>query len=183
MTIHVLESERLLLRGFLPSDAAAVQQLAGAFEIADTTTNTPHPYEDGMAESWIEHHPTAYKRGVLVPFAITRKHDSALMGAISLMSIEQGHQAEIGYWIGKPFWGQGVCSEATQLVVQFAFSSLNLVRLYARYFSRNPASGRVLVNAGFVHEGTRRGHVKKWGILEDSENYGLLRGEWEASNP
>ena len=105
------------------------------------------------------------------------------MGAISLMSIEQGHQAEIGYWIGKPFWGQGVCFEDTQLVVQFAFSSLNLLRLYARYFSRNPASGRVLVNAGFVHEGTRRCHVKKWGILEDSEDYGLLRGEWEASNP
>ena len=51
MTIPVLESERLLLRGFLPSDAAAVQQLAGAFEIADTTMNIPHPYEDGMAES------------------------------------------------------------------------------------------------------------------------------------
>ena len=79
MTFPVLENERLLLRGFLPSDAAAMQQLAGAFEIADTTTNIPHPYEDGMAESWIKHHPTAYKVGVLVPFAIPRKHDSALM--------------------------------------------------------------------------------------------------------
>ena len=60
MTFLVLENERLLLRGFLASDAAAVQQLAGAFEMADTTTNIPHPYEDGMAESWIKHHPTAY---------------------------------------------------------------------------------------------------------------------------
>ena len=179
----VLESDRLFLRGFLPSDAAAVQQLAGAFEIADTTTNIPHPYEDGMAESWIGHPPTAYQQGLLVPFAIIRRHDSALMGAISLMSIEQGHQAEIGYWIGKPFWGQGVCSEATQLIVRFAFSSLNLARLYARHFSRNPASGRVLANAGFLHEGTSRDHVEKWGILEDSENYGLLRGQWEAHNP
>ena len=102
------------------------------------------------------------------------------MGAISLMSIEQGHQAEIGYWIGKPFWGQGVCSEAAQLIVQFAFSRLNLARLYARHFSRNPASGRVLVKAGFVNEGTRRGHVKKWGKLEDIENYGLLRDQWET---
>ena len=50
MTFLVLENERLLLRGFLASDAAAVQQLAGAFEMADTTTNIPHPYEDGMAE-------------------------------------------------------------------------------------------------------------------------------------
>ena len=71
MTFPVLESERLLLRGFIPSDADAVQQLAGAFEIADTTMNIPHPYEDGMAESWIEHHPTAYKQGVSVPLAIT----------------------------------------------------------------------------------------------------------------
>ena len=60
MTFLVLENERLLLRGFLASDAAAVQQLAGAFEMADTTTNIPHPYEDGMAESCIKHHPTAY---------------------------------------------------------------------------------------------------------------------------
>ena len=102
------------------------------------------------------------------------------MGATSLMSIEQGHQAEIGYWIGKPFWGQGICSEAAQLIVQLAFSRLNLARLYTRHFSRNPASGRVLVNAGFVHEGKRRGHVKKWGKLEDVENYGLLRDQWET---
>ena len=49
MTFPVLESERLLLRGFIPSDAAAVQQLEGVFEIADTTMNLPHPDEDGMA--------------------------------------------------------------------------------------------------------------------------------------
>ena len=78
------------------------------------------------------------------------------------------------------FWGQGVCSEAAQLIVQFAFFRLNLARLYARHFSRNPASGRVLVNAVFVHEGTRRGHVKKWRKLENVEHYGLLRDQCES---
>jgi [ribosomal protein S5]-alanine N-acetyltransferase len=174
MSIPILETDRLLLRGFREADASDVQALAGRFEIADTTLTIPHPYEDGMAEEWIAQHEGAFKECRGVTFAITFKSDGSLVGAISLMGIEAGHQAELGYWVGVPYWGQGVCTEAGTSTVAYAFSDLGLIRLHARHLSRNPSSGRVLQKVGFVHEGCRRSHVRKWGKFEDVEEYGLL---------
>ena len=175
MSIPNIESERLILRGFKKSDAVDVQSLAGKFEIADTTLTIPHPYEDGVAESWIDRHHDAFVSRRGVTFAMTRKTDKVLVGAISLMNIAQDHQAELGYWVGVPYWGKGFCTEAGKLVTDYAFSYLGLVRLHAGHLARNPSSGRVLQKIGFIHEGSRTGHVKKWGRLEDVEVYGLMR--------
>lgn len=174
MKFPVLESERLILRGFTLADAPAVRMLAGEREIADTTLSIPHPYEEGVAEQWIKNHKETFEQGYGAQFAITRKSDTTLIGAISLMNIEAGHQAELGYWIGVPYWNMGYCTEAGELVKGFAFDQLGLVRLHARHLSRNPASGQVLKKLGFAHEGTRIGHARKWDRLENVEDYGLL---------
>jgi ribosomal-protein-alanine N-acetyltransferase len=174
-----LETERLLLRPFALADAADVKRLAGEFSIADTTLTIPHPYEDGMAEQWIARHEEDFRAGERAPFAITSRGDGLLLGAISLMRIQSGHQAELGYWIGKPFWNQGFCSEAGREVLNYAFSSLGLIRVYAHHLSRNPASGRVLQKLGFSHEGSRRQTVRKWEKFEDDELYGLLKQDWQ----
>jgi [ribosomal protein S5]-alanine N-acetyltransferase len=174
-TIPVLDTERLQLRPFSLADAADVQRLAGDFAIADTTLNIPHPYQDGMAEAWIRSHPGQFNAGVGVPLAIARKADGALLGAISLMRIAYRHQGELGYWIGKPFWGQGYCSEAGAAVLRYAFGELGLIRVHARHLTRNPASGRVLQKLGFSYEGTLRQHVRKWEQFEDLALYGLLK--------
>lgn len=174
MSIPILETDRLILRGFREADASDVQALAGRFEIADTTLTIPYPYEDGMAEAWIAQHERTFEKCQGVTFAIAFKSDDFLVGAISLMGIEAGHQAELGYWVGVPYWGQGVCTEAGRSAVAYAFSQLGLLRLHARHLSRNPSSGRVLQKIGFLHEGSRRWHVRKWGRLEDVEEYGLL---------
>ncbi len=171
-SIPSINSATVTLRPFTLDDAATVQRLAGAFEIADMTLTIPHPYGDGVAESWIERHQAAYESRSGVTFAI--EHRDAVVGAVSLMSIEANHQAELGYWIGVPYWGQGLCTAAGRLAVDFAFGEIELKRVYARVLSRNPASGRVLQKLGFVHEGSRRGHVMKWGKLEDVEDFGLM---------
>jgi RimJ/RimL family protein N-acetyltransferase len=85
------------------------------------------------------------------------------------------HQAELGWWVGKPDWSRGYCTAAGRLLVAHAFSSLGLVRLHACHLTRNPASGRVMQKLGMHHEGTRRAHVRKWGILEDLELWGLSK--------
>ncbi|NIP14843.1 MAG: GNAT family N-acetyltransferase [Pseudomonadales bacterium] len=170
-----LTTDRLHLRAFVSEDAGSVRTLAGNLEVADTTLRIPHPYPDGAAEAWIAGLKAPSAGGTGATFAITLKANGELVGTISLMSIEAGHQAELGYWIGVPYWGQGFCTEAGQAVVDYAFTELGLVRLHASHFSRNPASGRVLEKLGFRHEGTRRGHVRKWGKLEDLEIYGLVR--------
>lgn len=173
-----LETERLILRPFAPSDAPDVQRLAGERAIADTTLGIPHPYADGIAEHWIASHQAIFDEGAGVQLAITRKPDATLVGAIGLVGIVKGHQAEMGYWIGVPYWSQGFCTEAARAVVAFAFSELGLVRVYAAYLLRNPASGRVMQKIGMRYEGCRRGHVKKWDVLEDLALYGMLKDDW-----
>jgi [ribosomal protein S5]-alanine N-acetyltransferase len=179
MTSPTLITPRLILRPFNLADAPAVQCLAGERSIAETTLLIPHPYEEGIAEKWIETHAATFESGTGVTFAITSKADGILIGAISLMDISAGHQAEIGYWIGVPYWGQGYCTEAARAVVEYVFTTLNLVRVHAHHFTRNPASGKVLRKIGMKYEGCRRRHVHKWGQFEDIEMYGILREEWE----
>jgi RimJ/RimL family protein N-acetyltransferase len=177
----VLTTERLRLRPFALSDGADVQRLAGAREVADTTLNIPHPYEDGMAEKWIGGHRAAFEDGVEAIFAITRKADGALVGAISLMHIDRVHShAEMGYWIGVPFWNQGYATEAAAAVLSYAFGELGLHRVWAQHMTRNPASGRVLRKIGMQHEGRLRQHVNKNGAFEDLESYAILSGEAAA---
>ena len=77
-----LDMPRLLLRPFEMHDAPTVQKLAGAFEVADTTLNIPHPYRDGAAEAWIMTHNQLYRAGALVNFAIVLRQDDQLIGAV-----------------------------------------------------------------------------------------------------
>lgn len=178
--IPQLDTERLTLRPFTSADASDVMRLAGDRAIADTTLNIPHPYKDGMAEEWISKHQDAFDRDQGVTFAMARRPDGALVGAISLMGISKGHQAELGYWIGKPYWNQGYCTEAGRALLCYAFTDLALVRVHSCHITRNPASGRVMQKLGMRHEGCRRQHVRKWDKTEDLELYGILKQEWES---
>lgn len=172
-----LTTERLLLRPFTLADAPEVQRLAGEREIAATTAAIPHPYPDGAAEAWIETHAGRFAQGEGAAFAVTRRADSALLGVVGLEINAEMQRAELGYWIGKPYWNQGYGSEAAAAVVRFALTDLGLRRVFARHFSGNPASGRVMQKIGMRHEGTLRRHAVKWGEVHDLEMYGLLAGE------
>lgn len=178
MQLPNLNTERLLLRPFVLADALDVQRLAGEREIADTTLNVPHPYEDGMAEAWISGQQSKFENGELSAFAITLKPNGELVGAISLRIDPPMSRANLGYWIGKPYWNAGYCTEAALRLVRFAFEELKLHRLHAEHLDRNPASGRVLQKIGMLKEGIAREHTTKWGKFEDLVLYGLLRAEW-----
>lgn len=174
-----LETKRLQLRPFTLEDASSVQQLAGDRAIADTTQFIPHPYENGMAEKWIGTHQEEFEKGNQVVFAIALRQGNYLIGAMGLSSIDNEHDyAALGYWIGKPYWNQGFCTEAGRAVLNYGFEQLNLNRIYAEHFMRNPASGRVMQKLGMTHEGCLRQHIKKWGHYEDVEVYGILKKEF-----
>lgn len=173
-----LETKRLTLRPFRLTDAHAVQELAGERDIADTTMNIPHPYEDGMAEEWIKDHESGYEDGKIATFAIVLRDDADLVGAIGLQ-IDQGlSKAELGYWIGKPFWNLGYATEATIAILGFGFDELRLNRIQAGHLARNPSSGRVMEKAGMILEGLARQATIKWGQYEDLVLYGILREDW-----
>ena len=178
-----LTTARLVLRPLTVADAPDVQRLAGEREVASTTLNIPHPYEPGMAEQWISTHQGAYERGELVNFAIGLRVDNALLGAIGLRIDQQHTHAELGYWLGKPYWNAGYCTEAAHAVVAYGFESLGLHRIHASHMTRNPASGRVMQKIGMRYEGCLRQHVNKWEVFEDLALYGILKSEYVSPNP
>lgn len=175
-----LTTRRLILRPFVLPDAPDVQRLAGDWAIADTTLNVPHPYQDGMAEEWISTHQPRYDAGELVSFAITLQETADLVGAIGLVVSKRFQRAELGYWVGRPYWNRGYCTEAGLAVLEYAFTTLRLHRVNASHLARNPASGRVMQKLGMTYEGLARQHVKRWESYEDLALYGILRDEWEA---
>jgi len=169
-----LHTERLTLRPFTLDDAPEVQRLCGAYEVALNTLLIPHPYPDGAAEEWIAKHQEDFDEDRLVHFAVDDGH---LAGAMGLVMKGDGI-AEIGYWIGVPFWGRGYATEAARAVLRYGFEERGLVRIFAMHFGRNAASGRVLQKIGMQYEGTLRRHVKKWDEYVDLVCYGALREEW-----
>ena len=176
-----LETERLILRPFALADAPEMQRLAGDRDIASTTLSIPHPYENGVAEAWINTHQERFDKGERTIFAITHGTQGYLIGSIRLKIDKEFDRAEMVYWIGKPYWNQGYCTEAARAVLMHGFEILGLNRIYATHFGRNLASGRVMQKIGMKHEGCLRQHVKKWGNYEDFETYAILRSEYSAS--
>jgi ribosomal-protein-alanine N-acetyltransferase len=180
VTRPTIETERLVLRPFRLDDAPEVQRLCGAREVAAGTLTIPHPYPDGAAEAWIGGHAEAFESGKSVELAIELRADRALVGAIGLVFEREQERAELGYWIGVPYWRRGYATEAARAMLDHAFAERGLNRVYAFHFTNNPASGRVLQKIEMTHEGTRRRHSLKWGEYLDSEAYGMLRSDWQA---
>ena len=179
-TQPVLQTQRLILRPFVLEDAPQVQRLAGEREIAATTLAIPHPYADGMAEEWISTHQEQFSKGEAAIFAIVLSASDELLGAIGLGIWKEHARGEIGYWIGKPYWNNGFCTEAAREVMRFGFEELGLSSIFACHFRGNEASGRVMQKLGMVKEGTLRQHVIKWGVAEDLVFYDILRREFQC---
>lgn len=170
----VLDTERLILRPFELSDACRVQTLAGAYEIYRPTLNIPHPYEDGIAEKWIASHASRFYAGQGVDLAITLESDGLLIGAIGLAASPTHNRAELGYWIGVPYWGNGYCTEAATRTIRYGFEVMHLHKITSCHMEWNKASGRVMQKAGMSREGTLIDHVTKDGRYHTMIVYGII---------
>src|SRR5262245_7478814 len=129
-----LETERLTLRPFVAADAAGVERLAGAREVAEGTLTIPHPYPKGGGAMWIGTHAEGWESGTRVSFAIVERATGTLVGAIGVVVEPDHSHAELGYWIGVESWNRGYATEASRAIVAFAFESLGLHRIQARHF-------------------------------------------------
>lgn len=171
-----LHTPRLVLGAFTPADAADLHQLAGNRDIADTTLSIPHPYDLDHALAWISQQRRELVRGRAANFAVRLTDDSRLIGCAGLRDIDREHcQAELGFWIGRQWWGQGYAREAASAVLKFGFEQLGLNRICAHHMVRNPAAGQVLRHIGMEREGVLRQRVRKWGVYEDVVIYASLR--------
>ncbi|HLT46750.1 MAG TPA: GNAT family N-acetyltransferase [Rubricoccaceae bacterium] len=138
--------------------APAVQRLAADPRIAATTL-LPDPYPPDGAAHYAADAEAARAEGTAYSFAVLA--GDTLVGACGLKEVHDG-QAELGYWIGVPFWGRGYATEAARLVAAFGFEALGLARITAHTLARNPSSARVLEKAGFRLVGREKNPFAKW---------------------
>jgi [ribosomal protein S5]-alanine N-acetyltransferase len=170
-----LDTTRLRLRVYREADIPELVPLIGAREIAATTGRIPHPYSEKDAREFLATIETDRE----VRLAVTLRDTGRLIGGVGLRTFDPHDQAELGYWIGVPYWGNGYATEAAREMLRYGFEELKLHRIFANHFSGNPASGRILQKLGMRHEGCQRQHFRKWDQFVDLELYGLLREEWQ----
>jgi RimJ/RimL family protein N-acetyltransferase len=178
MNEHFIETQRLILRPLCEADIPEVVRLLTHPAIAKTTLNIPYPYDEEKARNWLSFQRQRWESGAEHTFAIVHKEDAQLLGAISIRPNTRHEKAEIGYWIGKPYWGLGYATEAARAIIRYAFETLGMNRVYALHFSENPASGQVMQKAGMQFEGVLRSDVRKGESFRDHVIYSILRKEW-----
>lgn len=183
-----LKTERLLLRPFVMSDAAALQGIVNKEAVASTMRSMVLPYTEEMAKQWLATQGEIWKSQAAAVYGICWNpqetaggdQDDAgplLIGGIGLEICKEDEKGEIGFWIDQPHWGKGVATEAAAELLKFGFEKLRLHKIVAYHMVRNPASGRVMEKLGMQKEGLFRDHVKKSGQFEDSVAYGILASD------
>ena len=177
----VIETDRLRLRPMRESDAQRVQQFASEREVAVRTGGIPHPYPEGEARRWIGSQPTLRAEEKAEVYAIAERGSDLLVGAIDLRRTDFIHIYEVGFWMARERWGEGICTEALIALVDFAFHrDAYLMRIFAYSFPENPASGRVQEKAGFRQEGLLRQGLSRLAEPRDAVLYAVVREDWEG---
>ena len=156
-TIH---TKKFTLRPFRKGDEISLRKNINDRKIARYTLTIPYPYTMKDARFWVSQH-TKGKRKDKMTFVIDIGGEVA--GSIGLS--RDGHKAEMGYWLGINYWGQGIMTQAVKRVMHYGFSELGLRRIYAGVFPANKASAKVLEKAGLKLEGlVRKNHIKNSNI-------------------
>lgn len=167
----------IALEPIAPGHAAALQPLLEDPAIA-ATTPFPHPYPPGGALAYIEEAVALVAAGLRHVFAVCDATGTAI-GVTLLKDVDrQLGEAELGYWIGKPYWGAGLATAAARDTVAFAFGPLQLRALQAVCLEDNPASLRVLAKLGFVPTGRVLWDLPKWPAPRTSVVLRLARPDW-----
>lgn len=145
-----IETRRLVLRGPTAADVARLAALANDFGVCSMTTRMPFPYGEMDARDFIELAEEQDRRRDNT-FVIAHE-DEGLIGAIGFHKPD-GEPLELGYWIGRPYWGRGFATEAAQAALQWARAWWRRKVVMAGHFADNPASAQVLIKAGFLYTG------------------------------
>ena len=173
-----LIGSRCIVRPWRMNDAEAVVRHANNTNVAKQLRDRfPHPYTRANAMAFLK---SAVSSGDLSNLAIEVDGEAAgAIGYVRGADVER-YSAEIGYWLGEAFWRRGIVSEALALVSDHAFTSVNLLRLFALPFADNLASIRVLEKAGYVREALLRSSSVKFGKPRDQALYARINPAWRG---
>jgi [ribosomal protein S5]-alanine N-acetyltransferase len=175
-----IPTKHLVLRFLNEADLPALYDMFSNPEVMRYWSYPPWTERD-QAQQFIKDTLESYRTQKAFQLGIERQTDKTLVGTCTLFNFHiTSRWAEIGYALGRPYWGQGYMNEALQALLAFAFQTLNFNRLEADIDPRNLASAKTLERLGFQKEGHLR---ERWIVnheVSDTGLYGLLRREWQA---
>ena len=168
-----LKGTGFTLRGWRPDDAVLLQKQADNPNVSCFLLDRfPSPYTMDDARNWVnmmlhQNPPTIFVIAV----------DNKLAGVIGLEMRDDVYRKAslLGYWLGEEYWGKGIMPQAVKLMVDYAFSNLDIVRIQAGVLSNNPQSMRVLEKACFIKEGILRKAIIKHDMILDEWIYGIVK--------
>ncbi len=162
-----------LIRSWEKTDAESLIEYANNRKIwLNLRDIFPHPYSGQDARNWIDF---ALSQDPECNFAIAAGEEA--IGGIGLTLGEDVHcqTAELGYWLGEPYWGRGIMSKAISSFTEYALTTFQLQRIFATPFASNQASRRILEKAGYFLEGILRKSVLKDGKIMNQALYAMVR--------
>lgn len=149
----MMETERLILRPWRESDAEALFKYASDPDVGPRAGWPPHQ----SVEESLQIIRTVFNTPTM--WAVELKETGEAIGCVGYLPASVSNlqipddQCEVGYWIGKPYWGRGICTEALRLVIDYCFNVKHYTVLWGDFFPTNPASGRVMIKCGFIDTG------------------------------
>ncbi|MFI6771268.1 GNAT family N-acetyltransferase [Streptomyces sp. NPDC050355] len=187
MKPHTLTTERLVLRPFEPSDAAAVHAACQEADIP-RWTSVPSPYGVQDAEQFVGTiAPEGWRDDTSYNFAVVTKADGSLVGAMGLVRLDHlrtpERQAELGFWTAKEQRGRGYTVEAARAVLNWAFRDLGVERMEWLAEAGNDGSWAVARRLGFHREGTLRAKLLYGGTRRDVWIGSLLPSDLGDAEP
>lgn len=162
-----IRSKKFTFRPFKKGDEASLMKNINNKKISKKTPDIPFPYKPKDARSWINRNLKLDKKKKKEEINFVIDINGDVVGGISFYKIK-GHRAEIGYWLGERYWGQGIMTNALKKITEYGFNKLKLRRLEIGIFPFNKASIRVAEKAGYKYEGRMRKYVLKDKKLIDS---------------
>lgn len=162
------------IREWIISDAGELAQMLNNKKILDNLRDgLPYPYTTQDAKEYIT---TMLASDQTKTFAFAIIAEDKVVGSIGVFRCENIHfrTAEMGYYIGEPYWGNGIMTSAVRQVCEYIFANTDIVRIFAEPFAYNIASCRVLEKAGFQFEGLLRKNAVKNGVVLDMKLYSLI---------
>ena len=174
-----LVGDRVRLRPVQPADTADAYRLVSDEEVLSRLL-WEGPVDEAEMSDIFRRWQTGLETGEGYNLAIERTDYPGLIGCIGPRLREHPLQANVGYWLGAPYWNRGYMTEAIRLVCHFSFEYLGVVRVHAGVFVGNVGSRRALEKNGFSLDGTLRSDVIKRGEWRDEWFLSLLRSEWEG---
>jgi RimJ/RimL family protein N-acetyltransferase len=175
------KTQSLDLRPWQEGDEGALVKIANNRKIwRNLTERFPHPYTMKDAVSWIEH--ANSEPSDAINLALLANGQIAGGAGFERRGDLSTRTAEMGYWLGEPYWGKGFATRALVHTTQKAFEDFDFVRLEAGVIEWNPASKRVLEKAGYTFEARHAKRLFKDGQHCDEFIYALLREDWNPSS-